>query len=192
MEEATLDNISDEKVKKYIFSWLEYLEIEKGFSQNTLLAYEKDLRKFINFYCWYKINKNIDLSNLTENKLKKIKEIDFDYKNLTITKNELINIKYNEIRPYLFFTTFLNYKKTSRKRIISSIKSFYNFLSKNEEIIDVDIINELKGPKLDQSLPRPIEFDNIKKIIKEINNINDTNWIKKRDIALISTIYGCV
>ena len=55
-------NISDEKVKKYIFSWLEYLEIEKGFSQNTLLAYEKDLRKFINFYCWYKINKNIDLS----------------------------------------------------------------------------------------------------------------------------------
>ena len=184
-------NISDEKVKKYIFSWLEYLEIEKGFSQNTLLAYEKDLRKFINFYCWYKINKNIDLSNLTENKLKKIKEIDFDYKNLTITKNELINIKYNEIRPYLFFTTFLNYKKTSRKRIIASIKSFYNFLSKNEEIIDVDIINELKGPKLDQSLPRPIEFDNIKKIIKEINNINDTNWIKKRDIALISTIYGC-
>ena len=184
-------NIFDKKIKNYLSYWLKYLELEKGFSKNTVLAYEKDLRKFLNFFCWYKENKNTDLSNLSENDLKKIKETDFDYKNLSLSRDELINIKYNEIRPYLFFTTFLNYKKTSRKRIIASIKSFYNFLSKNEEIIDVDIINELKGPKLDQSLPRPIEFDNIKKIIKEINNINDTNWIKKRDIALISTIYGC-
>ena len=126
-------NISDEKVKKYIFSWLEYLEIEKGFSQNTLLAYEKDLRKFLNFLCWYKNHKNTDLSNLSESDLKKIKETDFDYKNLSLSRDELINIKYNEIRPYLFFITFLNYKKTSRKRIIASIKSFYNFLLRSNE-----------------------------------------------------------
>ena len=128
---------------------------------------------------------------MSENNLRKIKEVDFDYKNLSLTKNELIDIKYNEIRPFLFFITFLNYKKNSRKRIIASIKSFYNFLSKNEENIDLSIINELKGPKLDQSLPRPIDFKNIKEIINEINNIKNDNWIKKRNMALISIIYGC-
>ena len=184
-------NIFDKNIKKYLSSWLKYLELEKGFSKNTVLAYEKDLRKFLNFFCWYKNNKNIDLSNLSENDLKKIKETDFDYKNLSLTKNELINIKYNEIRPFLFFITFLNYKKNSRKRIIASIKSFYNFLLRSNENIDLHIINELKGPKLDQSLPRPIESKNIKEIMDEINSIKNDNWIKKRNIALISIIYGC-
>ena len=181
-------NIFDKNIKNYLSSWLKYLELEKGFSKNTVLAYEKDLRKFLNFFCWYKNNKNIDLSNLSENDLKKIKETDFDYKNLSLSRDELINIKYNEIRPYLFFITFLNYKKTSRKRIIASIKSFYNFLLRSNENIDLHIINELKGPKLDQSLPRPIDFKNIKEILNEINNIRDDEWIKKRNIALILII----
>ena len=101
-------NIFDKNIKNYLSSWLKYLELEKGFSKNTILAYEKDLRKFLNFFCWYKENKNTDLSNLSESDLKKIKETDFDYKNLSLSKNELINIKYIEIRPYLFFITFLN------------------------------------------------------------------------------------
>ena len=134
-------NILDKNIKNYLFSWLKYLELEKGFSKNTVLAYEKDLRKFLNFFCWYKNHKSTDLSNLSESDLKKIKETDFDYKNLSLSLDELINIKYNEIRPYLFFITFLNYKKTSRKRIIASIKSFYNFLLKNNLNIDLNIIN---------------------------------------------------
>ena len=81
-------NISDKTIKNYLSSWLKYLELEKGFSLNTLLAYEKDLRNFLNFFCWYKNNKNIDLSNLSEKSLKKIKKINFDYKNLSLNKEE--------------------------------------------------------------------------------------------------------
>ncbi len=183
--------IIDKKIKNYIINWLKNLKIEKGFSENTILAYERDLRKFFNFFCWYKKNTNIDLSNLSENNLKKIKSINFDYNSLDLTEKEIINITYDEIRPYLFFITFLNYKKTSRKRIVASIKSFYNFLLKNNETIDLKIINELKGPKLDHSLPRPLNYENIKNIIDEINITKNNNWIKKRNIALIYIIYGC-
>ena len=42
----------DKSIKNYLSSWLKYLELE--FSKNTILAYEKDLRKFLNFFCWYK------------------------------------------------------------------------------------------------------------------------------------------
>ena len=37
-------NIFDKNTKNYLSSWLKYLELEKGFSKNTVLAYEKDLR----------------------------------------------------------------------------------------------------------------------------------------------------
>ena len=68
-------NILDKNIKKYLSSWLKYLELEKGFSENTVLAYEKDLRKFLNFYCWYKNNKNTDLSNLSESDFRKLKKL---------------------------------------------------------------------------------------------------------------------
>ena len=46
--------IVDENIKKYIKLWLKYLDLEKGFSKRTILSYEIDLRKFINFLCWLK------------------------------------------------------------------------------------------------------------------------------------------
>ena len=183
--------IINPKIKNYIVNWLKNLKIEKGYSENTVLAYEKDLRKFFNFFSWHKKNPDIDLSDLSENNLKKIKLRDFNYNNLDLSEKEIIEIKYNEIRPYLFFITFLNYKKTSRKRIVASIKSFYNFLLKNNKLIDLNIVNQLKGPKLDQSLPRPLNYQSIKNIINEINITKNKNWIKKRNIALIYIIYGC-
>ena len=183
--------IPDKNIKKYIQLWLKYLDLEKGFSQKTILSYEIDFRKFLNFLCWYKKNNHLDLSNLTKENLTKILNSDFNFQEIDLSSNELFNIKYNQIRPYLFFITFLNYKKTSRRRIVAAIKSFYRFLHKNNKKIDLHILNELKGPKPDQALPRPINIDEIKNIINEIRNSKKTDWIKKRDIALITTIYGC-
>ena len=56
---------------------------------------------------------------------------------------------------------------------------------KNNKLIDLNIVNQLKGPKLDQSLPRPLNYQSIKNIINEINITKNKNWIKKRNIALI-------
>ena len=55
--------ISDEDIKNYIHGWLKYLELEKGFSKKTVDAYETDFRKFLNFLCWYKKNKSLDLTS---------------------------------------------------------------------------------------------------------------------------------
>ena len=62
---------------------------------------------------------------------------------------------------------------------------------KNNKKIDPSILNELKGPKIDLALPRPIKVEEIKNIINEIQNSKQINWIKKRDIAMITAIYGC-
>lgn len=183
--------ILDKDIKNYIESWLKYLNIEKGFSQNTISSYETDFRKFLNFLCWYKKNKTIDLSNLSKDSLLKIINSDFNFEKIDLYAKDLLELKYNEIRPYLFFITFLDYKNTSRRRIVAAIKSFYKFLYKNNKKIDPLILNELKGPKIDQALPRPINVYEIKNIINEIQKSKKAFWVKKRDVAMITTIYGC-
>ena len=189
-------DIPDKKIKKVLYDWLRKLSIEKSFSKYTVNSYETDLRNFINFLCWYKKNKNIDLSILKVGQLRKIKEEDFDYKKIDLNINELINIQYQQIRPYLFFLDYLNYEKKSTKRIVASIKSFYKFLNNNDEIgyknikIDPRILSELKGPKAEKNLPRPIKEEDIWRIIDKINLSYKVDWIKKRDIALIYIIWG--
>ena len=183
--------ITDQNIKNYIYSWLKYLDLEKGFSEKTISSYEIDFRKFLNFLCWYKKNKYIDLSSLSKDNLIKIINSDFNFEKIDLSSSSLFELKYNEIRPYLFFITFLNYKKTTRRRIVAAIKSFYKYLYKNNKKIDPSILNELKGPKIDQALPRPISVHEIKEIINEIKNSKKINWIKKRDIAMITAIYGC-
>ena len=64
--------ITDQNIKNYIYSWLKYLDLEKGFSEKTISSYEIDFRKFLNFLCWYKKNKYIDLSSLSKDNLIKI------------------------------------------------------------------------------------------------------------------------
>ena len=93
-------DIPDKKIKKVLYDWLRKLSIEKSFSKYTVNSYETDLRNFINFLCWYKKNKNIDLSILKVGQLRKIKEEDFDYKKIDLY-DLYINNKLN--RYILFF-----------------------------------------------------------------------------------------
>ena len=58
-------HIPDKNLKKNIISWLGYLNLEKGFSKKTILSYEIDFRKFLNFLCWHKNYKDVDLSILS-------------------------------------------------------------------------------------------------------------------------------
>lgn len=184
--------IPDKNLKKNIISWLGYLNLEKGFSKKTILSYEIDFRKFLNFLCWHKNYKDVDLSILSKDEFERIMKTEFNFKKIELTANELFFLNYNQIRPYLFFIFFLNYKKTSRRRIVAAIKSFYRFLYKKKGIkIDSSILTELKGPKIDLALPRPIKVEEIKNIINEIQNSKQINWIKKRNIAMIIIIYGC-
>lgn len=239
-------NIPDKTIKKYLSSWLRYLQTEKEFSENTVLAYEKDFRDFIEFWGWYINNKNIVLISLSEvkeyclkkkiitekiiNELKKklelekkdkkkkikeeeiyfetrayllnlIKKLCFDKKKIDLSYKSngrdkgLFELEHHNISKYLRFLDLFNLKFTTRKRIIASIKSFYTYLFKQDEFenlkLDKDIRIELKGTKEDVSLPRPIKFNLIEKIINEFKKSNQENWIKKRNIALVKFAYGC-
>ena len=87
-----------------IEKFIDYLQIEKNYSSNTLLAYKKDLIEFKNF-----INENFE-------------------------KYPIEHAEYKAIRLWIVELVNKNLSNRSINRKVSSLKSFYKFLVKTDTI----------------------------------------------------------
>ena len=87
-----------------IEKFIDYLQIEKNYSSNTLSAYKKDLIEFKNF-----INENFD-------------------------KYPIEHVEYKAIRLWIVELVNKNLTNRSINRKVSSLKSFYKFLVKTDTI----------------------------------------------------------
>ena len=87
-----------------IEKFIDYLQIEKNYSSNTLTAYKKDLIEFKNF-----INENFD-------------------------KYPIEHAEYKAIRLWIVELVNKNLSNRSINRKVSSLKSFYKFLVKTDTI----------------------------------------------------------
>ncbi len=87
-----------------IEKFIDYLQIEKNYSSNTLSAYKKDLIEFKNF-----INENFD-------------------------KYPIEHAEYKAIRSWIVELVNKNLSNRSINRKVSSLKSFYKFLVKTDTI----------------------------------------------------------
>ena len=87
-----------------IEKFIDYLQIEKNYSSNTLSAYKKDLIEFKNF-----INENFD-------------------------KYPIEHAEYKAIRLWIVDLVNKNLSNRSINRKVSSLKSFYKFLVKTDTI----------------------------------------------------------
>ena len=93
-----------------IEKFIEYLQIEKKYSVNTLHAYKKDLAEFQEF-----IYENYD-------------------------KYVIENVDYKVIRSWIVLLVNKNLSNRSINRKVSSLKSFYKFLVKTDTISSSPLI----------------------------------------------------
>jgi len=114
-------------------SFLKYLKVERGYSDNTISNYEKDIDEFLSFLENHKIN----------------------YALLT----------YQDIRPYLMKLHDLKYKRTTISRKISSLRSFYKYLSKENIVLDNPLLL-VSLPKKDKKLPSFLYYNELEDIFK--------------------------
>ena len=87
-----------------IHSFLDYLALEKKYSQHTIIAYKKDLESF-DAFC---------------------KE--------TYDKQDLVLVNYAQIRSWIVSLVNLGIANRSINRKISALKSFYKYLQKTSQI----------------------------------------------------------
>ena len=100
--------------------------------------------------------------------------------------NNNIDIDKDTVNAYLKKLYELNISKSSISRKLSSLRSFYNYLVKNN-ITTNNYFTMIKNPKKDNSLPKLVKEDDIDKMFL----IPDTrNWIGKRNLLIIRMLYS--
>ncbi len=97
-----------------------------------------------------------------------------------------------KVEPYMIerFMAFLfdrDRKKTTQARMLSSIKSFYNYLLLNDKI-DVLPTEFISGPKAGRHIPDTLSIEEIDSIIATVD-VRATNG--RRNRAILELLYSC-
>ena len=105
---------------------------------------------------------------------------DLDIKNLS-------DVKSTHIRDYIRVLSDGGMAPASISRIISSIRTYYRFLS-SENILDENPVLLINNPKLPKKLPDVLSEKEISLII---NAIQESSQFYQRDKAIIELLYSC-
>jgi len=166
----------DKSVIQDFENWLFHLKDIKGYSKNTYQSYCYDICDFFIFYQYY------HQEPLTHGVLP----------NLTLQTFRAWVADMAGAREYQNV-----YKKPlsarSRRRSISSLKSFLKFSSSKIEGYKFSYgeIQLLKNPKIPRTLPKPISEEQIDQLMEELLKISKKSWVQKRNLALLYLLYGC-
>ena len=135
-----------------------YLKLERSLSNNSIDAYLLDIRKLTSF-----VSENYSTSLSIEN----------------------INVSIIEsFIKYLFKSESSTY---SQARIVSGLKSFFNYLLL-EEKIDINPMELIDAPKLVRKLPETLSIQEIETIINAVDLDSKEGM---RNKAILETLYSC-
>lgn len=139
-----------------IKNFLDYLTIEKRYSVHTTISYRNDLNQF-----------NLYLSE--------------SYSGIKFQKVEMIHV-----RSYMVHLLESKLAKSTVARKVSSIKSLYKFMKK-EQLISSSPIQLLETPKLDSRLPVFLKEEEVVNLFEEFKF--EDSFSGKRDKMILYLFY---
>lgn len=155
--------VHSKEVGKWREMWLDELSSLRRLSEQTLIAYDRDLDQLLQFL----------VNHLGE----------------PVHTKHLQNLTPTDWRAFLAYRRANGAKNRSIARSLSALKSFYKFLAK-EGWATPDSLNAIRAPKKDQSLPKALTAIDAKRMIEEGGMLDDEPWIAARDIAVMALCYG--
>ena len=143
--------------KNYIKEFRSHILFEKSLSDNTFESYQRDVKKLVSFL---EMNKN----NSSPSK-----------------------IKTEDIREFIQWIAQMGMSAKSQARIISSLKSFFNYLV-IENVINQSPAQNIENPKIGSYLPETLSINEIDKLIAHIDLSHPQG---NRNKAIIEVLYSC-
>ncbi len=144
-----------------IVQYLQYVEFEKKQSKHTLINYRVDLAQF-------------------ENYITQIYQI-----------NQIEQINHYHIKSWLVHQINEGLKNRSVARKISTLKSFYNFLLR-EQLVTINPLNKVQAPKVEKRLPEFVEQNAIENLFD--GNLTDEHFENTfeglRDKLMVNLFYA--
>ena len=161
----------------FLNSFLDYIETILNKSPNTVKEYNYDLNNFLKFIMiHYRLTDEKDYNKII------IRDMSID----TLKKVTL-----NDLHSYLaYLTRNKNSKAATRSRKVSSIKTFFNYLTAKTNLLEINPAQNLESPKLDKRIPKYLSLEDSEKLLDTVAN-NENYRNKERDYAMITLFLNC-
>ncbi|TXD53674.1 MULTISPECIES: tyrosine-type recombinase/integrase [unclassified Polaribacter] len=140
-----------------IDSFLDYVSFEKKYSVHTVAAYKTDLISFR------------------------------DFVSTTYQQEELLEVHYAQIRSWIVSLVDAKMSNRSINRKVSSLKSFYKFLQKSEQV-KVNPLSKHKALKVAKKVQVPFTAKEINTVIENLNQEKD--FISVRNKLMVELFYS--
>lgn len=155
----------DAKIREF----LDYLATEKGFSTNTLVAYQNDLRQFYDFLRG--AGSEFGLVDAATG------QVDWRAANKS------------QILSFVLHTKEREYAPATVARKIAAIRSFFHFLLAEGAVTD-DPTATLDSPKVGKNLPKPISVDEVSLLLSQPGRAEKESPESERDAAMMGLLYA--
>lgn len=148
-------------VKEDIERFLNYLSVEKGFSENTQAAYRNDLSQLASFV-----------------------EQDAGKRSLIPSWS---SFNRQGMLSYLLDLKERGYVATTQARKVAAAKSFFNFMVSEGKVKDNPTGN-ISSPNVGRQLPKPISVNQVRKLLEQPAKQETPE--AKRDKAMLELLYA--
>ena len=165
--------------------FLMYHENIKGQSPKTISEYHLDLRMFLRFMVLMRNDMPID-SRLDDIPIKQV-DLDFVSRITTSEVFDFLSYLASERNPTPDLPSAqLGISAASRARKLSSIKSFFKYLTIRTRQLTNNPVADMEYPKLRKSLPKYLTFEESSALLKAVSGAN-----AKRDYAILMLFLNC-
>ena len=148
-------------MKEPIDSFLNYLAVEKGYSENTIDAYRNDLNGLLEFA-----------------KAEASKQG---------TTPSWANFTRQSVLSYLLNLKERGYVATTMARKVAAARSFFGFMVA-EGNIKTDPTENMSSPSVGKALPKPIPINQVRLLLEQPNKLSTAE--AKRDRAMLELLYA--
>ncbi len=144
--------------------WLDSQSALRGSSENTIIAYRRDVTGFLGF---------LTAHHGGEQGL-----------------GVLETIGVSDIRAWMAAERGQGASSRTLARRLSAVKSFYRWLA-DRQGFEATAVLSTRAPRFQKKLPRPLEKDAARAVIDLTETQSDKDWVGARDVAVLTLLYGC-
>lgn len=164
--------INKEENPDFLNEYIFYMKIIKGSSEQTVNEYYIDIRLFLKYIKKSKNNIKSDLEDVSI--------ADFSHDLLkSITLKDIYDFE-------LYLSEDRKNTNSTRARKISSIKSFFFFLTKRLNLLSKNPAEDIERPSIKKSLPKHLSLE---ESLKMLSNTDTDNPL--RDYCIITLFLNC-
>ncbi|KPF44987.1 tyrosine recombinase XerC [Rhizobium sp. G187] len=155
---------ADEKLLGERKSWLESLGDERRLAGNTLEAYERDTRQFLQFLSGH-VGGSVALSDIQA-------------------------LRPADLRGFLAHRRKDGAGARTLGRHLAGLRSFLRYLER-KGLVNAAGASAIRSPKQPKSLPKPLSGSQAVTVVDRATQMNEEPWIAARDAAVLTLLYGC-